>query len=310
MTQRYRLGIDLGGTKIEIVALDADGHERLRHRVPTPHGDYDGTLRRDRRPGGRCRAESGRGPGRGHASVSARRDRFRARPGCCADSNSVCLNGRPFKADLEALLGRAIRMSNDANCFALSEATDGAGAGNAVVFGAILGTGVGAGIVVDGQVLDGRNAIAGEWGHNPLPWPRDDERPGHRLLLRPPRMHRDVGVGPGVRARPLRMSRVATCRPRRSSPMPRAVTRRPSRRCTLRGAPCALAGARHQPARPGRHRARRRHVEHGSAVRHRAVAVGPVDILGPRRHAARAQRAWRFERRARRRAAVARLSFT
>jgi fructokinase len=93
-------------------------------------------------------------------------------------SNSVCLNGRPFKADLEALLGRTIRMSNDANCFALSEAIDGAGAGNAVVFGAILGTGVGAGIVVNGQVLDGRNAIAGEWGHNPLPWPRDDERPG------------------------------------------------------------------------------------------------------------------------------------
>jgi fructokinase len=98
--------------------------------------------------------------------------------GLLRGSNSVCLNGKPIKADLEALLGREIRITNDANCFALSEATDGAGAGVEVVFGVILGTGVGGGIVVRGHVLTGPNAIAGEWGHNPLPWPRDDERPG------------------------------------------------------------------------------------------------------------------------------------
>ena len=98
--------------------------------------------------------------------------------GLLRGSNSVCLNGQPIKRDLERLLDREIRITNDANCFALSEATDGAGRDAAVVFGAILGTGVGAGIVVDGRVLDGPNAIAGEWGHNPLPWPRDDERPG------------------------------------------------------------------------------------------------------------------------------------
>jgi fructokinase len=98
--------------------------------------------------------------------------------GLLRGSNSVALNGRPLREDLAALLGRDVRITNDANCFALSEATDGAGRGADVVFGVILGTGVGAGVVVHGRALDGANAIAGEWGHNPLPWPRDDERPG------------------------------------------------------------------------------------------------------------------------------------
>jgi fructokinase len=98
--------------------------------------------------------------------------------GLLRGANSVCLNGQPIKRDLETILGRAVHLTNDANCFALSEASDGAGEGAAVVFGGILGTGVGGGIVVGGHVLDGPNAIAGEWGHNPLPWPRDDERPG------------------------------------------------------------------------------------------------------------------------------------
>ena len=177
MTQRYRLGIDLGGTKIEIVALDSDGQERLRHRVPTPHGDYDGTLRAIAGLAADVERKLGVAPGAATVGIGTPGSLSRA-TGLLRGSNSVCLNGRPFKSDLEALLGRTIRMSNDANCFALSEAIDGAGAGNAVVFGAILGTGVGAGIVVNGQVLEGRNAIAGEWGHNPLPWPRDDERPG------------------------------------------------------------------------------------------------------------------------------------
>jgi fructokinase len=178
MTEHFRLGIDLGGTKIEVVALDPDGAERLRHRVPTPHGDYEGTLRAI--AGLVTDVERNLGVARGAASVGIGTPGSLSRAtGLLRGSNSVCLNDRPFKADLEALLGRVIRMSNDANCFALSEAIDGAGAGSAVVFGAILGTGVGAGVVVNGHALEGRNAIAGEWGHNPLPWPRDDERPGH-----------------------------------------------------------------------------------------------------------------------------------
>jgi fructokinase len=177
MTKRYRLGIDLGGTKIEVVALGAEGQERLRHRVPTPHGDYEGTLQAIAGLVADAERRLSVAPGTASVGIGTPGSLSRA-TGLLRGSNSVCLNGRPFKADLEAVLGRGIRMSNDANCFALSEAIDGAGAGNAVVFGAILGTGVGAGIVVDEHVLDGRNAIAGEWGHNPLPWPRDEERPG------------------------------------------------------------------------------------------------------------------------------------
>ena len=177
MTQHFRLGIDLGGTKIEVVALDSDGQEMLRHRVPTPHGDYEGTLRAIAGLVADVERRLNVVPGAASVGIGAPGSLSRA-TGLLRGSNSVCLNGRPFKNDLEALLGRTIRMSNDANCFALSEAIDGAGAGNAVVFGVILGTGVGAGIVVNGQVLDGRNAIAGEWGHNPLPWPCDDERTG------------------------------------------------------------------------------------------------------------------------------------
>jgi fructokinase len=170
-----RLGVDLGGTKIEILALDAAGNERFRRRVPTPPGDYAATLATiaalvldaERTLGARGTVGIGT-PG----SIS------RA-TGLLRGANSVCLNGQPIRHDLEHLLGRDVRITNDANCFALSEASDGAGRGAHVVFGAILGTGVGAGIVVEGRVLDGPNAIAGEWGHNPLPWPRDDERSGH-----------------------------------------------------------------------------------------------------------------------------------
>ena len=168
-----RIGIDLGGTKTEIIALDSAGHELMRRRVPTPTdyaailativalvGEAERTLE--------CRATVGIGtPG----SVS------RA-TGLLRGSNSVCLNGQPLQRDLEASLERRIVLTNDANCFALSEASDGAGAGADVVFGVILGTGVGGGIVVRGHLLDGPNGIAGEWGHNPLPWPREDERPG------------------------------------------------------------------------------------------------------------------------------------
>jgi predicted NBD/HSP70 family sugar kinase len=170
-----RLGIDLGGTKTEIIALGVDGGELLRRRVETPKENYSGiletvaTLVRDAEAELRDRGSVGVGtPG----SIS------RA-TGLLRGSNSVCLNGKPIKADLETLLDREVRITNDANCFALSEATDGAAAGAEIVFGVILGTGVGGGIVVRGQVLTGPNAIAGEWGHNPLPWPKDDERPGY-----------------------------------------------------------------------------------------------------------------------------------
>jgi len=168
-----RIGIDLGGTKIELVVLDAGGQERWRRRVPTPQGDYVGTLRAiaalveeaERSTGASARVGIGT-PG----SPSPRDGRIR-------NANSTCLNGQPLQQDLEALLRRPLRLANDANCLAMSEAADGAGAGARTVFAAILGTGVGGGIVVDGRLLVGANAVAGEWGHNPLPLPAADDLP-------------------------------------------------------------------------------------------------------------------------------------
>ena len=178
MAASLRIGIDLGGTKTEIVTLATDGRELLRRRIPTPHDNYRATL--DAIAGLVADAERGLG---GCASVGIGTPGSISRAtGLLRGSNSVALNGEPVKRDLEHLLKREIRITNDANCFALSEASDGAGHGAGVVFGAILGTGVGAGIVVRGRVLEGPNAIAGEWGHNPLPWPRDDERPGYRCF--------------------------------------------------------------------------------------------------------------------------------
>jgi fructokinase len=170
-----RFGIDLGGTKIEIIALAQDGHELLRRRVATPKDDYGAIL--DAVAGLVHGAETELGD-RGSVGIGTPGSISRA-TGLLRGSNSVCLNGKPIKSDLEALLRREVPITNDANCFALSEATDGAAAGAEVVFGVILGTGVGGGIVVRGYVLTGPNAIAGEWGHNPLPWPKDDERPGY-----------------------------------------------------------------------------------------------------------------------------------
>jgi fructokinase len=170
----FRIGVDLGGTKIEVLALDRHGRERHRRRVPTPQGDYEGTL--DAIAGLVAEADAALGE-RASVGVGTPGSISRA-SGLLRGANSVCLNGRPIREDLSARLSRDVRITNDANCFALSEATDGAGEGADVVFGVILGTGVGAGIVVRGRVLDGPNGIAGEWGHNPLPWPADDERPG------------------------------------------------------------------------------------------------------------------------------------
>jgi fructokinase len=169
-----RIGIDLGGTKIEAIILDEAGTIPFRERRTTPKGDYDGTIE-------------------AIADLVAAADRFVGRPctvgigmpgaispatGLVKNANSTWLNGRRLETDLEARLRRSVRLANDANCFALSEASDGAAAGRLVVFGVIIGTGCGGGVVIDGAVLTGPNAIAGEWGHNPLPWPADDERPG------------------------------------------------------------------------------------------------------------------------------------
>ncbi|HEY2475956.1 MAG TPA: ROK family protein [Candidatus Cybelea sp.] len=169
-----RIGVDLGGTKIEIVALGADGSELARRRVPTPAGDYEETVDAVAALALAVEAQLGERGSVGVGSPGA----IAPATGLLRNSNSVVLNGKPLQRDIEARLERKIRIANDANCFALSEAVDGAGAGARVVFGVILGTGVGGGIVVDGRVLEGRNNIAGEWGHNPLPWPRADELPG------------------------------------------------------------------------------------------------------------------------------------
>jgi fructokinase len=169
-----RIGIDLGGTKIEAVGLGADGSERFRRRVDTPRGDYDGTLRAIADLVSAAEAEAGEPGTVGIGMPGA----MSPATGLVKNANSTWLIGHPLDRDLERLLGRPVRLANDANCFALSEASDGAGAGARVVFGVILGTGVGGGIVVDGQALHGANAIAGEWGHNMLPWPEAAEWPG------------------------------------------------------------------------------------------------------------------------------------
>ncbi len=169
-----RIGIDLGGTKIEGIALDEQGAVLARKRVATPSGDYRATLAAIATVVSDLEQSTGE---RGSVGVGTPGALSRA-SGLLKNSNSVCLNGRPLDQDLAALLARPVRIANDANCFALSEAMDGAATGAAVVFGVIIGTGTGGGIVVQGRVLNGANAIAGEWGHNSLPWPRDDERPG------------------------------------------------------------------------------------------------------------------------------------
>jgi fructokinase len=179
-SDRLRIGIDLGGTKIAGIVLDADGTTRAETRVPTPRGDYAGTLDAIADVVAALEQQAGaQQSGTTQASVGVGMPGAVSRAtGLIKNANSVWLNGRPFAADLAARLGRPVRVENDANCLAVSEAVDGAGAGETLVWAIILGTGVGSGIAVRGQALTGRNAIAGEWGHNPLPQPRDDERPG------------------------------------------------------------------------------------------------------------------------------------
>jgi fructokinase len=170
---QHRIGVDLGGTKIEIALLDPDGVELSRERIATPPG-YAATL-----AGiavlvraAEARAGVSASVGIGIPGVIS------PATGLVKNANTIALNGHTFDRDISGALGREVRVENDANCFALSEATDGAGAGQPVVFGVILGTGCGGGIVVHGRVIQGPHRVAGEWGHNPLPWPRADEFPG------------------------------------------------------------------------------------------------------------------------------------
>jgi len=169
-----RIGVDLGGTKIAFVALDEEGREIHRHRVATPREDYDGTVRAIKEGVARIETELGR---KGSVGVGI--------PGTISgithrvkNANSTWMNGQPFDHDVSAALGREVRCANDANCLAVSEATDGAGAGKRVVFAVVLGTGCGGGLAIDGRVHNGRNGVAGEWGHTTLPWMHADEYPG------------------------------------------------------------------------------------------------------------------------------------
>ncbi|OJV42097.1 MAG: fructokinase [Acidobacteriales bacterium 59-55] len=169
-----RIGIDLGGTKIEALAIDSQGRELTRHRIDTPREDYEATIaamaglvHRIEQETGNMGAVGAGIPG----SVSSL-------TGLVKNANSTWLNGKPLDRDLSLALNREVRVANDANCLAVSEATDGAAAGKRVVFGVILGTGCGGGVAIDGRLHTGPNGVGGEWGHNPLPWARGDELPG------------------------------------------------------------------------------------------------------------------------------------
>jgi fructokinase len=200
-----RIGVDLGGTKIEIVALGPAGDTLYRERAQTPRGDYPGTVRAIASLVDRAEAATGR-----HGTVGiGMPGAISPATGLVKNANSTWLIGQPLHRDLEAALQRPVRLANDANCFALSEATDGAGAGQEIVFGVIVGTGTGGGVVVDGHVCRGPNAIAGEWGHNQLPWPRPADLPGPacycgrygciETYLSGPGLARDYETATGVR---------------------------------------------------------------------------------------------------------------
>lgn len=169
-----RIGVDLGGSKIEVALLDEDGSVRFRHRIMAPQGDYAATVAAVAGLAKQADSQAGGGATVGIGIPGT----ISPATGLVKNANSTWLNGQPLDRDIEAALGGPVRVANDANCFALSEAVDGAAAGAHAVFGVILGTGVGGGVVIGGRVLTGANAISGEWGHNPLPWPEPGELPG------------------------------------------------------------------------------------------------------------------------------------
>ena len=171
-----RIGIDFGGTKIEAAALAGHGEIVARRRVPNP-GGYAAAVEAVRDLVTRVEADAGVRDATVGLGIPGS---ISPKTGLVRNANSTWLNGKPFKQDLERALARPVRLENDANCFALSEASDGAAAGAEVVFGAILGTGCGGGVVVRGKTIEGVNGIAGEWGHTPLPWPRPEEYPGNQ----------------------------------------------------------------------------------------------------------------------------------
>lgn len=169
-----RIGVDMGGTKIEFVALEGDGTELYRHRMATPRFDYEGTVRTITNSVKEIERKLGRSASVGVGIPGT----VSTKTGLVKNANSTWLNGKPFDKDLSSALAREVRCANDANCLAVSEATDGAGAGKRMVFAVILGTGCGGGVAVDGRIHNGLNGVAGEWGHNTLPWMRAEEFPG------------------------------------------------------------------------------------------------------------------------------------
>jgi fructokinase len=191
-----RIGIDLGGTKIAAIALDSRGNTRAECRTASPQRDYDATIEALADTVARIETDAG---ARGSIGIGMPGSISPA-SGLVQNANSTWLNGRPLKSDLEARLGRPVRFANDANCFALSEATDGAGQGARSVFGVIIGTGCGGGIVIDGRLVDGPRGIGGEWGHNPLPWAGADEHPGQMCWCGRPGCMETWVSGPGMSA--------------------------------------------------------------------------------------------------------------
>lgn len=175
LSDAARIGVDLGGTKIEAALVSEEGRVLIRSRMPTPQGDYQGTLQAIVELVTAVESEAGvSGATVGICTPGS----LSPTSGLVRNANSTCLNGRPLQQDLESLMGRELRLANDADCLAVSEARNGAAAGARSAFGVILGTGVGGGVMVNGSLLRGVNAISGEWGHNPLPWPTRGEYPG------------------------------------------------------------------------------------------------------------------------------------
>ena len=192
---RLRIGVDLGGTKIEAVVLEPDGSERARRRMATPRDDYSATLDAIAALVGRLEDDVG---ATGSSIGMGMPGSVSPATGLVQNANSVWLNGRTLGVDLEQRLGRPVRLANDANCFTVSEATDGAGVGCRTVFGVILGTGCGGGLVVNGRLIDGPRGIGGEWGHNPLPWPTAEEYPGPGCWCGRPSCLETWVSGPGL----------------------------------------------------------------------------------------------------------------